>query len=397
MNEWVRTKEFRSLEDIDLLIDAKMQEGLDVEYKSELHLNSDSEKKEFLYDAVSFINSDGGHIFFGIDESKGVPTNINPIHIDDTDTFKAKIDQILRTGIEPRYSAFEITFISASENKFIIELALNKSYHGPHRASYQSHHRFYQRSSIGKVELGILELKQKFLEMNLIRDQIKNKAKKRIEEIRNGSVPAHIEHTKPLFVLQMFPIDIFDFNANKLKQYKDGSLETKLYVLGTKQGVSFKRYNFDGLLAQYPDEGGVGAYTQLYRSGQIEAVIRCDYQKSEDTTEKFINPRYEFAVVESLSDYFKILIDIGANYPIALNVSLINASSYFMYLNETQSFYQFQGSKQIQGNELATDFIEITDEPENVDVLLKPLFDQIWNSAGFERSLNYDNSGRLPQ
>ena len=67
-----------SLEESDLqtLLDNEVPEGKTIDYKEALSGNSDSDKKEFLYDISSFANTSGGHLIFGIKEDGGVPTEI---------------------------------------------------------------------------------------------------------------------------------------------------------------------------------------------------------------------------------------------------------------------------------------------------------------------------------
>jgi hypothetical protein len=69
-----------------------VEENRQLEYKRELPGTSDADKKEFVRDGVSFANSPGGHIIFGIAESNGIPTKPAPIS-------EARIDEAkLRLG-----------------------------------------------------------------------------------------------------------------------------------------------------------------------------------------------------------------------------------------------------------------------------------------------------------
>lgn len=57
-----------TIDDIKLLIVNSVCESKSLEYKKELHIENDADKKEFLADVSSFANSTGGDIIFGIEE-----------------------------------------------------------------------------------------------------------------------------------------------------------------------------------------------------------------------------------------------------------------------------------------------------------------------------------------
>ena len=57
-----------NIEDIESLIENSVCENKNLDYKRELHIDTDSDKKEFLADISSFANSNGGDIIFGIEE-----------------------------------------------------------------------------------------------------------------------------------------------------------------------------------------------------------------------------------------------------------------------------------------------------------------------------------------
>ena len=71
--------------DIEALIDNKVPEGKMLDYKLTLPGNTDSEKKEFLGDVVSFANTLGGCIFYGVKEERGIPVSIEGFSSEDID------------------------------------------------------------------------------------------------------------------------------------------------------------------------------------------------------------------------------------------------------------------------------------------------------------------------
>ena len=63
-------------DDLQRLIKDKVAENRQLEYKGALPGSSVEDKKEFVRDVVSFVNSAGGHIIFGIAESNSVPASM---------------------------------------------------------------------------------------------------------------------------------------------------------------------------------------------------------------------------------------------------------------------------------------------------------------------------------
>lgn len=70
----------RSIDDsvgLQWLVDSQVQEGIDLEYKSELYGGGDEERRELLRDVVSMANAQGGLILLGITEDgEGIPMGL---------------------------------------------------------------------------------------------------------------------------------------------------------------------------------------------------------------------------------------------------------------------------------------------------------------------------------
>ena len=85
-------------EDIDTLIENSICENKNLEYKRELHIDLDADKKEFLADISSFANSFGGDILFGIEEdaAEKVPIKIVGIPYENDEPSPSKTRIIFR-------------------------------------------------------------------------------------------------------------------------------------------------------------------------------------------------------------------------------------------------------------------------------------------------------------
>src|SRR3981081_362951 len=85
-------------QDLQTLISDKEAEHKTVDYKRDAVGSSDSDKKEFLYDASSFANSVGGPIVFGMAEAQGFPVNLIGLAGAHQDGERLRLEQMVRTG-----------------------------------------------------------------------------------------------------------------------------------------------------------------------------------------------------------------------------------------------------------------------------------------------------------
>jgi predicted HTH transcriptional regulator len=98
-------------DDLQSLIDNKVTERKTMEYKQALPGNSDKQKKEFLADVSSFANASGGVLIYGITEDKktGKPKALVGLDIVNIDQETLRLDNVIRTGLQPRLPAVNIS------------------------------------------------------------------------------------------------------------------------------------------------------------------------------------------------------------------------------------------------------------------------------------------------
>lgn len=108
--------------DLQNLIDNKVVENRQIEYKLELSVNQASEKKEFLADVSSFANAAGGDLVIGMkaDSKTGEPIEINGLQLASVDAEILKIENLIRDGISPRIWDLRIQPIQLSDSKLLL-------------------------------------------------------------------------------------------------------------------------------------------------------------------------------------------------------------------------------------------------------------------------------------
>lgn len=103
---------------------------------------------------------------------------------------------------------------------------------------------------------------------------------------------------------------------------------------------------------------------------------------------------YELEIIRSVTEYSKLLMNLGVPTPYYVGISLLNVRGYMMYVDLQ---YRHRG-RVFDQDDIVTDAITISDldkdtQPEAVAKILRPSFDQIWREFNFPRSFNFDREG----
>lgn len=163
-----RTEEVRK-SDIDALVTDQVCERRILEYKAKLPGKSDADKREFLADVSSFANIDGGDLLYGVSDrrdSNGQPTG-TPEAADglagiNSGSEVLRIEQMIRNGVSPVIQNIETRVIEGFDDGPVIMVRIPQSATRPHRVSFKNLSRFYGRTSAGKFELDVTELRAAF-------------------------------------------------------------------------------------------------------------------------------------------------------------------------------------------------------------------------------------------
>lgn len=374
--------------DIDLIEESDLEdlkahgviENKTLEYKMQLPGNSDPDKKEFLADISSFANASGGHIIYGIAEGdNGAPESIPGLDIESPDKEIQRLDNIIRDSIEPRIPGLLIKEIPLSNSKYSLIVKIPRSWISPHRVTYKGHDKFYGRSSNGKYPLDVAELRTAFTLSDTIAERIRRFREDRISSIYANDLPVpFIEGAKT--VLHIIPINSFkpgqQYNINCLDQ-------SRLRPMNCS-GWNY-RYNFDGII-DYSGKDKSRSYVQLYRNGIIEAVDGGMLSYSHNLIP---SAAFENEIINSLSRYITILKTLNVEPVYIIFVTLLGVNGYELGL--TDRFWA-------DSNPIDRDIIlipEVIVENFNIkaDIILRPIFDSIWNACGYPKDLYYDEAG----
>ena len=129
------------------------------------------------------------------------------------------------------------------------------------------------------------------------------------------------------------------------------------------------------------------AYLQVFRNGIIEAV---DASILQPESGKLTIPSllFERVLLDALPRFLSIQKQIGVESPFLIMISLLGVSSYTMSSNNPRVH-----TYPIDRDALILPEIIVENFECNPSEVMKPIFDAIWNAAGWPRSMNYDENG----
>lgn len=370
--------------DLLALITNEVHEGRTIDYKRELPGNSDSDKKEFLADVSSFANTSGGDLVLGMDEDRGLPSQLTGFQSTDTDVEIQRIDSILASGLSPRIR-YLTRLIPCNAGLKALVIRVERSWVGPHRVIFGGHDKFYGRNSAGKYALDVNELRSAFTLSSTVTERIRAFRTDRIIALSNNETPIRFVDD-PKIVLHCLPIesfagqpqyDVLPFNHDPRQLRPMGSTGWD------------RRLNLEGIVV-YGGGSPALSYTQLYRSGIIEAVLGGVLAVENQGKRIIPSVSYERYVFQYLPHCFQVLQQIGANVPVVVALSLIGTSNLEMSVGQ----FDFEVSYPIKENLLLLPETVVQDFSMPVGKILKPMFDLVWNACGQPSSKNFDAEGK---
>jgi hypothetical protein len=371
-----------SANDIEALVAARTAEGTYLEFKRDLPRPDAGGRHEFLADVSAFANSSGGDLVYGIDEDGEGRATAVVAQPGNADEEARRLQDVLLNGIEPRVPGLQVQAVAVAGGAVLIVRA-PQSWAGPHRVKSNQH--FFIRENGRKRQLDVPEVRGLFLRSENQAQRVRDFRTGRLGKLMSGEGPHRlipgallIGHFVPtqaaLGTVQVDPIPYMQQRA--------------LPVLSTT--VPFSRVNADGALAvRNPRPEGTHGYSQLFRNGYFETVKVYPYV--ENARVGLGSLAYEEQFIALLRLLRAEYVHLGVGTEMTCMVSLLDADHVELgfdrhryMLDEHQGFFD-------RKTLVLPDVLLPADlTPEQA---LRPVFDLVWQSAGMERSANYNAAG----
>lgn len=373
------------------LIANQVSEAKTIEYKQSLPGTSDGDRKEFLADVSSFANASGGHLVYGMKEDGGLPVELCGLDEGDPDAVVSTIDSRIRDGIKPRIPGVVVWWVPLDGGRGAAVVRVPKSFASPHMVTYKGTSRFFSRHSNGKYQLDVEEIRASFLLSDSIAERIREFRLDRIARIRGNDTPVPLPKGAKV-ALHVVPLAAFSGpTLINLHQVAKPSPEILLTPLAHEHSGWNGRFNIDGYVryALLRDEQLAKAYIQVYRNGVVETV---DASLLDPYQGQLFVPSvaFEEEIIKAIRNYTAALQRLDVNFPLVIMLTLLGVSGY--RVGYDTRFMAFNNGTFDRDTLLIPELII---ETFKIDVgsVMKQSFDMVWNAAGWERSLCYDENG----
>lgn len=375
---------------LDQLVADGEREGPHIDFKRELPgaWNNDA-KHEFLADTTAFANAGGGDLIYGVEEDgQAVASALVPQTIADPDQEVRRLQDFLMNLAEPRLPGVQVHAVQISVdgiNGYAIIVRVPQSWAGPHRVKTNQH--FFIREGLRKRQLDVPEIRSLFLRSENQSKRVRDFRTERLGAILSGEAPsrlidgpvlvAHIVPTQAaLGLIQVDPV-----------QYTN---QRGLPVLGKNGGMA--RLNVDGaLVVRNEDQNGqTHGYSQFFRSGFFESTFVLSH-RDENGLAILASISYEQNLIALLGRFRGELDRLGIDVECAVMLSLLRANEVKLSVRSDWDFLEPHQTLFDRKTLVLPDVLARSDAtPEHA---LRPVFDLVWQAAGFNGSRNYNAAG----
>lgn len=373
-----------ALADIESLVSQQASESRSLEFKRAEVGSKDEDKREFLADVSALANTIGGDVIFGIEQIDGTARSLCPLSITNCDAEQQRLESILRSGLEPRLPRCDFKWIPASPGQVLI-VRVARSWVAPHRVTFRDHAKFYARATTGKYPMDVAELRASFNSAESLLNRIAHFRRERNVIIELGETPIPL-NTGAKFVVHIFSTSSFmgtgSITTNQSGYFAPlGSMGFN--DLHTLEGVA----TYSGS----EDSESSRAYTLLFRNGVVEAAAHIGIEHEKHG--HLIYPdSIELPLLQRIGSYFDGLLKSGVEAPYYVAMSLLGVRDYSL-VSGSRFFYGAR-HRSLHRDQLFFPELLIEDGGLKSEVMLKPLFDLLWQAFGYPRAFSFDENGK---
>ena len=377
-----------SEQDLKDLIQFGRPESIGIEYKRQPYDKRDPRNKtEALKDITAFANASGGHLIIGMDEKDGVADEIVPICDIDSDTLINRLSALIHDLVEPRIVGIRMRAVTISGGGFVLVVRIPKSWNPPHRVNADNLNRFFIRDSGGAHEASVEELRVLFTQTSELHERISNFRSERIAKLVAGKGPIPLRDGGRQFI-HLIPLSAFGQQSQiDLKQAHEDHMRFRPIESG-----SGPRYNLDGFI----NFGGGcedRSYTQVFRNGILETVragILNNYQNMNILhASSTINQ-----ITEALPRFLDGLSALEVPAPLVVMISYQDVAGARLAIDRGEHYlHEIRPFPNEDPMLLPEVIIEQYGSRDDYLQTAKPIFDALWNAAGFPNCTFYGQDG----
>ena len=382
----IEKSDFESVNEQDLqeLVEAQVPEGLRLDFKLKQYGTTDRDKRELLKDVSALANTQGGHLIIGVREKEGIATEVVGVSEVDPDAEIQRIEQIVRSGLDPPISGIQTKAIRLLDGVNVIAMRIPRSFNPPHRVIAQGSNRFYVRNSAGIHEPGIEELRTLFTQSASALKDVRAFRDERLALISQGQASRPLRENGR-FILHIVPVAAFSgmirLDVEEIFEQRDSF--PPIGIMGRTSA-----FNFDGFINHHGDDRG---YTQVFRNGALEAV-ETEIVISDSHGSRWIpGLELEREVFVVLSPYLNGLRAVGVPPPLIIMTTLESVKDSIYRVDE--GIYRTIQRLPKDTLRLPECWLEDYGTEEDHHRAVRPALDALWNAIGRVGSKWFNEDG----
>jgi hypothetical protein len=297
---------------------------------------------------------------------------------------------MIRDGIAPRMPPVAFHEIRQEGKQPCLLLRVPRSWAGLHMVIYKNWSRFYSRTSAGKYQLDVHEIRSGFLAAETAYESLRRFRAERVAQVLALETPVAMAEG-PKFILHALPVNVGEDTWERFLTMKEVERVNELPILWGS--ASSWRFNVDGFvihsMLKEPDRQ---SYTQVFRSGGIEAVSGALLVK-DPSRGGFYAWGMEGRVIGILGQYQRFWQRIGMVPPMLVGMTLSGVKGWNVLRGPG---YWNVDDAAIDRDIINPQEVMLSDLSTPADVVLRPLLDFVWCGGGWSGSPNY-RDGRWVQ
>lgn len=359
------------------LVENQVSERRDLEFKRDLPGQEPENIREFLADVTSLANSNGGDLIFGIEEVDGVASGLPGVAIGNVDDEILRLEQIIRTNVDPRLIGVRTHFVPFAVGNGALIIRVPRGLQPPHRVTYRNSGKFYSRTSRGKYELDVHELRHAFVEASQLPARFRQLHAEGIERARGVDMPFAIM-AEPTAVVSTIPLSLF-------REEREIPITDDHALVPIEPNAYSSIEMIEGVMLHTPinaETGRVRSFAITYRNGRTDVAwtIGGTRQNNQGQDIKLVfAPSFEKGLIEATRATQTRLQQFGVEGPWVVQVSVYGVRDHFMVLGDGYPTKPAFKDEALIG-ELRLDRIEVAP--------LLPLAQKFWLLFGLHRPAN---------
>lgn len=352
-----------------------------------LTLPSAGDNVELMKDICALANADGGDLVYGIAEVDGSASAVRPLDGTSIDRTVRRITQVV-DNIEPRVPGVVVHPVQVDDGIVIIA-RVPASFDGPHSFRIGEARRYVKRNGRLTSDMSVDQIRNAYDRTASLASQARQFIETRLQAIGARRTWRPIKEG-PVCVAMIVPISGLAGRSS----VSMAKLDYAKYIHRDWGGGS-RQTNLEGLIVH---PGGKDpqalTYTQIYRNGSVEAV-RFGGRTVDDEP---VIP--SATVVQFYRDALTKAIDglraMSFSGPVVVQFAMLTVGG-FNLPADTFTKHQLQDMTRpdLLLPDVWIDELDAIRTDEQIDALLQPAMDVLWQSFDFDGCYEFDKGGKF--